>query len=145
MTIYNKMIYIIVPKHLVNQTKETLNDYIIILNIKNIYIFSEDDIKKMFLENNIDKARTVFLIDEFDSLINPLKSNFNFIKKHDINVNNISIAIKNIIPAAAKISPTIGIKNNKIIAAAIAIKIRITISRMEPITLFIAKYTPKSV
>ena len=57
----------------------------------------------------------------------------------------IDIARKNTIPATAKMSPIIGIKNNKIIAAAIAIKIRITISRMEPIKLFIAKYTPKRV
>ena len=49
---------------------------------------------------------------------------------------------KKIIPAAANMSPTIGIKNNNIIAAAIAINIMITISSIDPIRLFIAKYTP---
>jgi TPR repeat protein len=95
--IYDQTIFIIVPKHLVNQTRETINDYINILEIKKIFIFSEDDIKKMFLYNEIKKNNTVFLIDEFDSLINPLKSNFNFIKKYDIKVDNISNKIKNII------------------------------------------------
>lgn len=55
------------------------------------------------------------------------------------------IARKNIIPAAAKISPTIGIKNNNMIAAAMATKIIITISRMEPIKLLMDKYTPSKV
>ena len=52
---------------------------------------------------------------------------------------------KKIIPAAANMSPTIGIKNNNIIAAAIAINIMITISSIDPIRLFIAKYTPNKV
>ena len=52
---------------------------------------------------------------------------------------------KKIIPATANMSPTIGIKNNNIIAAAIAIKIIITISSNDPIRLFIAKYTPNKV
>ena len=47
----------------------------------------------------------------------------------------MEIARKNTIPATAKISPTIGIKNNSIIAAAMAIKIIIIISRMDPIKL----------
>ena len=54
-------------------------------------------------------------------------------------------ARKNIIPAAAKISPTIGIKNNSIIAAAMAMRIIITISRMDPIKLLMDKYTPNKV
>ena len=52
---------------------------------------------------------------------------------------------KKIIPAAANMSPTIGIKNNNIIAAAIAINIMITISSIDPIRLFIAKYIPNKV
>ena len=52
---------------------------------------------------------------------------------------------KKIIPAAANMSPTIGIKNNNIIAAALAINIMITISSIEQIRLLIAKYTPNKV
>ena len=54
-------------------------------------------------------------------------------------------ARKNTIPATAKISPMIGIKNNNIIAAAMAINIIITISRMDPIKLLMDKYTPNRV
>lgn len=57
----------------------------------------------------------------------------------------MEIAIKNMIPAAASMSPTIGIKNSSIIAAAIAIKITIIISSIDPIRLFIAKYIPNNV
>ena len=57
----------------------------------------------------------------------------------------MEIARKNTIPATAKISPTIGIKNNSIIAAAMAIKIIIIISRMDPIKLLMDKYTPNKV
>lgn len=57
----------------------------------------------------------------------------------------MEIAIKNMIPAAANMSPTIGIKNSSIIAAAIAIKITIIISSIDPIRLFIAKYIPNKV
>jgi len=95
--IYNQTVYIIVPKHLVKQTIETLKDYINIFQIKKIYIKSEDEIKKDFIEDKISKTDTVFLIDEFDSLINPLKSNFNYILKKNIKVDDIVGIIKIII------------------------------------------------
>jgi len=95
--IYNQTVYIIVPKHLVKQTIETLKDYINIFQIKKIYIKSEDEIKKDFIKNNISKINTVFLIDEFDSLLNPLKSNFNYILEKNIEVDDIVGIIKLII------------------------------------------------
>jgi len=95
--IFDQEIYIIVPKHLVKQTKETLNDYLNIFQIKKIYIKSDDEIKKDFIENKISKTKTVFLIDEFDSLINPLKSNFNYILNKNIKVDDIVSIIKIII------------------------------------------------
>jgi len=81
--IKKQFVYIIVPKHLVKQTQSTLQDYIDIFQIKNIIIKSEDDIKKDFLDEifNVKNNNIIFLIDEFDSLINPLKSNFNYIKE----------------------------------------------------------------
>ncbi len=95
--IYDQKIYLIVPKHLVKQTEETLNDYINIFLIENIFIKSEDQIKKDFLDDKIIKDNTVFLIDEFDSLINPLKSNFNYVKNSKLNIDDISNVIRNII------------------------------------------------
>ena len=96
--IKGQKIYIIVPKHLVKQTQSTLRDYIDIFQIKDIYIKSEDDIKKEFLEGKfIENINIVFLIDEFDSLMNPLKSNFNYVEKSVIETINISRIIRNII------------------------------------------------
>ena len=98
--IKNQYIYIIVPKHLVKQTEETLKDYIDIFEIKNIYIKSEDEIKKDFLNGKfIASENTVLLFDEFDSLINPLKSKFNYVLINDtkIKIDDISSVIKIII------------------------------------------------
>jgi hypothetical protein len=94
--IYDKKIYIIVPKHLVKQTNDTISDYINIFNIDKIIILSEDDIKYKYLTNNIDK-NSIFLIDEFDSLIKPSKSNFNLIEIKNIEVRDIGKIIKKII------------------------------------------------
>jgi len=99
--IKNQYIYIIVPKHLEEQTKKILNDYLNIFQVHNIFIKSEDQIKKDFLDKNIYinkiHKNTVFLIDEFDSLINPYKSNFNLVEQKSIETNIISNVIKNII------------------------------------------------
>jgi hypothetical protein len=106
--IKKKNIYIIVPKHLVKQTNATLKDYLDIFQIENIFIRSEDDIKNEFLESKFLESEfksnqdIVFLIDEFDSLINPLKSNFNLIKEENysqgnIKTNDIRNIIRNII------------------------------------------------
>jgi len=97
--IKDQTIYIIVPKHLVNQTISTLQDYIDIFQIKNIFIKSEDDIKQDFLKGDFknDNNNKVFLIDEFDSLMNPLKSNFNYVTNKSLNIDYISDIIKTII------------------------------------------------
>jgi hypothetical protein len=102
--IKDKNIYIIVPKHLVNQTRSTLQDYLDIFQIKNIFIKSDDDIKKEFLEGKfIEIKKTIFIIDEIDSLINPLTSNFNNLKienfiDHDkFKIDDIRTLIKSII------------------------------------------------
>ena len=100
--IKKQKIYIIVPNHLVKQTNSTLEDYLAIFQIDDILIKSEDEIKKEFLDESLIKTQdTVFLIDEFDSFINPLKSNFNYIQDDitddKINIDDIRSVIKNII------------------------------------------------
>jgi len=93
--IHKIKVYIIVPKHLVKQTKGTLDYYNFIFNL-DIEVISGDDIKYKFLIEDI-KKKSIFLIDEFDSLINPLKSNYNLITSKNIEINNIGIIIKNFI------------------------------------------------
>ncbi len=100
--IYGKIVYIIVPTHLLKQTKETINKYVKIFNIQNnIKIVSDIEIKKLFLagefENRINNNNIIFLIDEFDSIINPLKSNYNEIIDKNISVSNLYKILKEIV------------------------------------------------
>jgi len=95
--IYKKEVYIIVPKHLVKQTNDTIYDYLCIFEIDNIYISSEDQIKNDYLHKKINVDNSIFLIDEFDTLISPLKSEYNLIMEKNINIKNIGLIIKNII------------------------------------------------
>lgn len=75
----NKKVNIIVPTHLVKQTKQTLNNAMYYFNI-DINIYDDDNIKIAYLNNKIDN-KAVYLIDEFDFMYNPLQSNFNIIEK----------------------------------------------------------------
>lgn len=75
--IHKKDVYIIVPEHLKNQTIKELSIHIKLFGIQDkIFIHSDGEIKKMFLEDKILKD-AVFLIDEFDTILDPTKSNFN--------------------------------------------------------------------
>ena len=89
--IHKKEVYIIVPGHLINQTKYTLNTYIKIFNLNNIFILSDSDIKKKFLEGAFVKnnQNKIMLIDEFDTILDPLKSNFNLVTEKNIDVAKI--------------------------------------------------------
>ena len=101
--IKNKKVFIIVPPHLVKQTEKTFNNIINIFELKdNIIIKSDEDIKNDYLtETTIYKQKKynenlIFLIDEFDTILDPLKSEFNLTKqefKKKIDDNNV---IKNI-------------------------------------------------
>ena len=73
----NKPVYIIVPEHLIKQTVKTYIDYSQLFGIKP-NIMSDATLKQQFLENNYDK-QGIYLFDEFDSMYNPLQSNFNII------------------------------------------------------------------
>ena len=94
--IYSKKVYIIVPKHLVKQTIETLNEYKFIFNM-DIQVISGEDIKYQYLNDKITIKDSIFLIDEIDYLINPLKSNYNLVTSKTIKINHIGIIIKNFI------------------------------------------------
>ena len=81
-----KNVYIIVPYHLVEDTKKIMDSLIHIFNLDNIIIKSDSDIKKSFfesefIENNDNK---VMLIDEFDSIIDPTKSNYNLVDMKEL-------------------------------------------------------------
>ena len=72
-----KKVYIIVPPHLVNQTKKTFINIKKIFELENdILIKSDKDIKLEYL-NGEKYDNSIFLIDEFDTILDPLKSNFN--------------------------------------------------------------------
>ena len=96
--IHKKTVYIIVPEHLKNQTDDTMYYYINVFNVsKLVHIKTDTEIKNMFLDQNFkDTTKNndyIFLIDEFDSIIDPLKSNYNRVldktKKIQKNIINI--------------------------------------------------------
>ncbi len=72
-----KNVYIIVPEHLIKQTQITYIDYSQLFGV-NPNIMSDATLKQLFLENKYDK-QGIYLFDEFDSMYNPLQSNFNII------------------------------------------------------------------
>ncbi len=78
----NFNIYIIVPSHLIEQTKMTFIEYENIFNLKQI-ILSDNDIKLKFLNKEL-KDNDIYIIDEFDYMYNPLQSNFNIIENEEI-------------------------------------------------------------
>ena len=83
---HNKTVYIIVPTHLVKQTELTIKSIADVFNISNkIIIKSEYEIKEMYINQifhvmtDDKKKELIFLIDEFDYILDPLKSNYNII------------------------------------------------------------------
>ena len=90
-------INIVVPDHLIKQTKETFEEYMYFFNIKP-NIISDNDVKLNFLQNKTNPD-DIYLIDEFDSMYNPIQSNFNIINnKQQITreyINNIFNIVHN--------------------------------------------------
>ncbi len=89
--IYDMKIYVIMPEHLVNDSFYFINQYMHINNCEsNITICSDTTIKTKFLESEFDNIeankQTIFIIDEFDSLLDPLKSNFNIVENKTVPV-----------------------------------------------------------
>jgi hypothetical protein len=71
-------INIVVPTHLLKQTKETLFDIISYFSF-NLNIYDDVTVKQKFLQKKLNTYNEVFLIDEFDFMYNPLQGNFNSI------------------------------------------------------------------
>jgi len=103
--IQNKIVYIIVPPHLKNQAILTMNQYIYFFKLSSkIIIMSDTEIKHLYLYQKIDnisdcekkehlkkllykkeicdyediKTNSVMLIDEFDTILEPTTSTYNF-------------------------------------------------------------------
>jgi hypothetical protein len=88
-----KKVYIIVPEHLIKQTHKTYIDYEEFFGIKP-NIMSDATLKQMFLENKYDNTG-IYLFDEFDSMYNPLQSNFNIImNKRNIDKSQVEMVFK---------------------------------------------------
>jgi len=81
--IYDKIVYIIVPPHLKPPTEEKFESLKIIFDCnEKIIIMSDVDVKYKYLNGDFKSNKnSVMIIDEFDSLIDPMKSNFNVTKE----------------------------------------------------------------
>ena len=78
---HNKTVYIVVPEHLKKQTMKTMEPYIKIFGMDTVEIVTNVELYVSFLKGNIE-SQSIFLIDEIDSLVDPLKSNFNLIQTY---------------------------------------------------------------
>ena len=92
--LYNKDVYVIIPSHLKKDTIKIFDKFIDIFNISNkLHILTDQEIKALFLydiapddtkskltlisdKKNLIKD-SIMLIDEFDTIIDSTKSNFN--------------------------------------------------------------------
>jgi len=78
--VYKKIVYIIVPFHLKPSTIKRFDFLNFIFNC-GIIILTDNEIKYEYLKNRFQddeyNKNCVMIIDEFDSLIDPIKSNFN--------------------------------------------------------------------
>lgn len=84
------IIYIIVPQHLLQQTKNTIQVLTAWFNIKNIKIITDTDAKQMILNKSIEiklqnvthdvfTENDVMIFDEIDHMYDPIKSNYNIV------------------------------------------------------------------
>lgn len=99
---YNKIINLVVPNHLLNQTNKNM---IILKKLfdLNFNIFDDSEAKLKLINEGFTK-NNLFIFDEFDTMFDPIQSNFNIIteegntffnEKHTEIINNI-ILKKNI-------------------------------------------------
>ena len=75
---YNQPLHIIIPSHLVNQTKYQLYILNNLFNL-NINIMTDTNAKLNVIKGNFDKNKGIFLFDEFDMMFDPIQSNFNIV------------------------------------------------------------------
>ena len=90
--VFHKKVIVIVPQHLKLQTIDSLTYYITFFNI-NVEIMTDNEIKHNFLGgkyiNEKQNSDYIMLIDEFDSILNPLASNYNEIVMNDAKIDSI--------------------------------------------------------
>lgn len=81
LNLYNdsEKINIVVPTHLLNQTKNDLSIYKMLFNID--FDVIDDYQAKFKLVNNKFKDNDLFIFDEFDMMFDPLQSNFNLVSE----------------------------------------------------------------
>ena len=92
-----KIVIIVVPIHLLPQTKDSLEIYLCFFNIKEkVQILSESEVKIKFLEGEYMDSNDnyIMLMDEFDTLLNPLTSNFNMIENKSGSTKKLFTIIK---------------------------------------------------
>jgi hypothetical protein len=116
---YKSDMYLIIPEHLINDTKNIILKYFIIYdvfiykifinnetiydstfnNLNSIYILSDSNIKERFLNGDFQNQnrKKIFLIDEFDSLLDPLQSNFNISYNKSKSITDILSFMINIV------------------------------------------------
>jgi len=99
--VHKLLVYIIVPEHLLKQTHKSIYQYATFFNLENkIIIMSDKEIKYLFLYQKAPEEmkktmqigkytkieeNSIMLIDEFDTIMEPTKNNFN------IKLNSVSI------------------------------------------------------
>ena len=72
------IINIIVPTNLIKQTQETMKEFDKYYNLQ-LIISDDATLKEKYLMNTIEKENNIYLIDEFDYMCEPLRSNFNMV------------------------------------------------------------------
>jgi len=77
-SISDKYINIIVPSHLIKQTKNTMYEFENLFDLK-LNIKDDATIKYEYLTKTLPIENNIYLIDEFDYMCNPLQSNYNII------------------------------------------------------------------
>ena len=77
---------LVLPEHLINQAKDTFIDIKIYYGI-NVNIISDSDAKMALLQNSVSN-NSVYIYDEFDTLFDPTKSNFNLVMSGNDAFNN---------------------------------------------------------
>jgi hypothetical protein len=94
----DKPINIIVPSHLIKQTKDTMHEFTLMFNI-NLNIKDDTTVKHEYLMGTLPITDNIYLIDEFDYMCNPLQSNYNLIisskSQYDIKILNDLIDLFN--------------------------------------------------
>ena len=114
--ICNKNVVIIVPSHLVDSTKKLFNTIHLLYDF-NTEIYSDLEIKTKVLlhlssefqssSSIFKKDESIMLIDEFDTIIDPNKSNLNIKLNNNSNITNIKLiqilSYQNLFPKAPRI------------------------------------------